>query len=80
LWEIPLANNGFATPRRRGRDERTEKYRDEKPWRVSNALTPEGDLSGLADWAGKLAGTLARIGALFHLADHVGQEIPCLGF
>jgi hypothetical protein len=39
-------------------------------------LRPEGDLATLADWAGKLAGTVARIGALFHLAAHTGHEIP----
>jgi hypothetical protein len=36
----------------------------------------EGNLADLADWAGKLAGTLARIATLFHVADHADGEIP----
>jgi hypothetical protein len=39
-------------------------------------MGPDGDLADMADWAGKLAGTLARIAALFHVAEHAGGEIP----
>lgn len=36
-------------------------------------LGPHGDLRPIADWAGKLAGAIARIAALLHLADHAGD-------
>ncbi len=32
-----------------------------------------GDLAPIGDWAGKLAGTLARIAGLFHLAEHLDR-------
>ena len=35
-------------------------------------LPSNGDLGELADWGGKLAGTLARIAGLLHLSDVVG--------
>lgn len=35
-------------------------------------LAPDGELSSLADWAGKLAGAVARIAALLHCAQHTG--------
>ncbi len=42
-------------------------------------LGEDGDLSNLADWAGKLLGTVARIAGLLHMARHgpegVGSQI-----
>ncbi len=40
---------------------------------------PLGDLAGIGSWAGKLAGSLARIAGLFHVAEHAraaGGAIP----
>lgn len=39
-------------------------------------LGPGGDLSHMSDWAGKLAGHLARIAGLLHVAERVGEPEP----
>jgi replicative DNA helicase len=35
-----------------------------------------GDLGHIADWAGKLAGAVARIAGLLHLAQYAGENAP----
>jgi hypothetical protein len=39
-------------------------------------LDEHGDLGGMADWAGKLAGAVARIAGLLHLADRACEPAP----
>jgi hypothetical protein len=39
-------------------------------------LGAHGDLGWMADWAGKLPGQLARVSALFHMADAAGLKEP----
>jgi replicative DNA helicase len=39
-------------------------------------LAPLGELGFIADWAGKLAGAVARIAGLMHLAEHAGEREP----
>ena len=41
---------------------------------VEKGLAPGGEFEGMTDWGGKLAGTMARIAALFHLATHDKPE------
>lgn len=41
---------------------------------VEKGLAPGGEFEGMTDWAGKLAGTVARIAALFHLVSHDRPE------
>ena len=41
---------------------------------VEKGLAPGGEFEGMTDWAGKLAGTVARIAALFHLLSHDRPE------
>ena len=41
---------------------------------VEKGLAPGGEFEGMTDWGGKLAGTVARIAALFHLATHDKPE------
>ncbi len=40
---------------------------------IEPQMGPGGDLAFLNDWAGKLAGTVARIAALLHLAESTGD-------
>ena len=46
-------------------------------------LGPGGDLHSIKDWAGKLAGRVARVSGIVHLANHCTSESssprPCLG-
>jgi hypothetical protein len=48
--------------------------------RLEPRLGEDGDLRPMADWAGKLAGAIARVAALVHLAGNVrrawGDEVP----
>jgi hypothetical protein len=39
-------------------------------------LAPEAELSYLAGWANKLAGAIARLAAILHVADAIGQNEP----
>lgn len=39
-------------------------------------LAPDGELGMITDWAGKLAGAIARIAGLLHLAAHAGDDAP----
>ena len=41
---------------------------------VEKGLAPGGEFEGMTDWGGKLAGTVARIAALFHLVSHDRPE------
>ena len=41
---------------------------------VEKGLAPGGEFEGMTDWGGKLAGTVARIAALFHLVSHNSPE------
>jgi len=39
-------------------------------------LAPDGDLTAIKDWAGKLPGAVVRIAGLLHLADHSDNAVP----
>lgn len=39
-------------------------------------LSEFGELGGITDWGGKIAGAVARIAALLHMADLVGTDNP----
>ncbi|WP_165069959.1 DUF3987 domain-containing protein [Paludisphaera rhizosphaerae] len=41
--------------------------------RLEPRLGPSGELVVIADWAGKLAGAVARIAGLLHMADHASN-------
>ena len=41
---------------------------------VEKGLAPGGEFEGMHDWGGKLAGAVARIAGLFHLATHERPE------
>ena len=43
---------------------------------IEPQLAEFGDLGSIADWGGKLAGTVSRISGLLHLATHVGSDAP----
>jgi hypothetical protein len=38
-------------------------------------LSPMGELGSMADWAGKLAGAVARIAGLLHMAEHMTDGV-----
>jgi len=68
-----------------GRDAETHQMRmtpaaQQRMERFSKELEPRlgkwGDLAGLADWAGKLAGAVARVAGLLHLADYAQDPRP----
>jgi hypothetical protein len=42
-------------------------------------LGEDGDLALITDWAGKLAGTVARLAGLLHLAAHAAEPTPWAG-
>lgn len=50
-------------------------FRDFEEW-LEPRLGPFGDLGGMPDWGGKLAGTTARIAGLIHLAKNLDKSDP----
>ena len=44
--------------------------------RLEPRLGEHGDLGHMADWAGKLAGAVARIAGILHMVEHVGESAP----
>ncbi len=52
-----------------------EELEDLQRW-VEPQLAPGGTLSGITDWAGKLAGAVVRLAGLFHLAWHTEHHRP----
>jgi hypothetical protein len=47
--------------------------------RLEPRLGPEGDLSAISDWAGKLAGGVVRIAAILHATELSGSAPPYSG-
>jgi hypothetical protein len=43
---------------------------------VEPRLSEFGELGRMTDWGGKIAGAVARIAGLLHMADHVGIDAP----
>jgi hypothetical protein len=43
---------------------------------VEPRLSEFGELGRITDWGGKIAGAVARIAGLLHMADHVGIDAP----
>lgn len=43
---------------------------------LEDALRPGGELGHMADWGGKLVGTVARLAGLLHLAHHPSAGVP----
>jgi hypothetical protein len=43
---------------------------------VEPRLAEFGELGRMTDWGGKVAGAVARIAGLLHMADHVGTDAP----
>jgi hypothetical protein len=39
-------------------------------------LAPAGELGMMADWGAKLAGAVARLAGILHMAEHAGQPAP----
>ena len=54
----------------------TALFRGFETW-LEPQLAQDATLGGIADWAGKLAGHVARIAALLHLADAAFEDDPC---
>ncbi len=52
-----------------------EKFRKFEAW-IEPRLAEFGLLGHMTDWAGKLAGAVARIAGLLHLAEHSGEAAP----
>lgn len=53
----------------------TKSFREFQAW-LEPQLSYDGALGNIADWAGKLAGLVARIAALLHLAEHADEATP----
>jgi replicative DNA helicase len=49
------------------------KMREFAAW-IEPQLAEYGELGGMADWAGKLAGAVARIAGVLHCIEHVSKE------
>ena len=41
---------------------------------VEQMLAPEGELSTIPDWGGKLVGAVIRIAGLLHIAEHMSKQ------
>src|SRR5262245_21311833 len=53
--------------------EASERLREFEAW-LEPQLAKYGPLGGIADWASKLAGEVARLAAILHVAEHVGAD------
>lgn len=51
------------------------RFNEFEAW-IEPQLRPYADLGSMTDWAGKLAGTVARISGILHMAGHVGTPAP----
>lgn len=56
-------------------NESLEKFREFEAW-IEPRLAEFGLLGHMTDWGGKLAGAVARIAGLLHLAEHAGETAP----
>jgi hypothetical protein len=43
---------------------------------IEPRLAEDGELGDMTDWAGKLAGAVARIAGILHMLDHAGEKEP----
>ncbi|MDG3005384.1 DUF3987 domain-containing protein [Paludisphaera mucosa] len=56
-------------------EEARARWADFAAW-IEPQLGEAGPLAGMADWAGKLSGAVARIAGLLHMADHATDRAP----
>jgi hypothetical protein len=67
-------------------DDVADRQRADYQGRLEPRLGPDGDLATLADWAGKLTGTVCRIAGVLHITDNafdlerMPAEIPLTTF
>jgi hypothetical protein len=55
--------------------EARQRWREFSAW-LEPQLAEDGDLGGLTDWAGKLAGAVVRLAGVLHLAEHATDRSP----
>src|SRR5262249_36321748 len=69
IWGIPVPVDGpIEVPFGRDADDLLAEFER----RLEPRLGPDGDLSGLASWGGKLAGEVARVAGTLHMAEAAG--------
>ena len=75
--DIRDGDGEFIPIQLRFNDEAQAEFDNFREW-LEGELGPYGSLAGMTDWAGKLAGAVARISAIFWLVEHEGEVTSCL--
>ncbi|MDZ4042546.1 MAG: YfjI family protein [Eubacteriales bacterium] len=79
LFALPLnfdEETGTVVPRLlRFEDAAARAFSDFETW-LEPQLQPQAELGGLADWAGKLAGAVARIAGVLHMVERIHDSEP----
>ncbi len=80
LLKLPFRQDADGQPRPHqlalGADAQAA-FQEFEAW-LEPQLAEFGELGNMTDWAGKLAGAVARIAGLLHMADHTGAEAEAL--
>ena len=71
-----VAGNGVSAPHAIRMSAEARSLRSEFEMEIDRRLGKGGDLHGLADWAGKLAGHCVRVAGLLHLSRHADEPAP----
>jgi replicative DNA helicase len=69
----PVPEEGIEPKTLRMTPEAQRKMRDFAAW-IEPQLAEHGDLGSMTDWAGKLAGAVARIAGVLHCIEHASSE------
>jgi hypothetical protein len=78
LLDLPLPNGDTGSPAEhilRLTPEAHACFAALERW-LEPRLAPDGELGHMTDWAGKLAGGVARLSGLLHMAAHAGESVP----